>query len=131
MTRTLLVLLLLAGPVRAGVHYSGETPNPLPARWRGFLLDHRTLRLLAVPTADVPRGLTLVHGTYADALLRLDGMTSLTADQLADLGALHLRLGRPAKAVEVLRPAARRHPTHFRLAANLGTAWQMFGDLDQ
>src|SRR5262249_53910441 len=34
-------------------------------------------------------------------------------------------------AVEVLRAAQREHPQHFRLAANLGTAWQLQGDLDQ
>src|SRR5262249_35292202 len=27
--------------------------------------------------------------------------------------------------------AQREHPQHFRLAANLGTAWQLQGDLDQ
>jgi hypothetical protein len=31
----------------------------------------------------------------------------------------------------VLRPAQRAHPVHFRLAANLGTAWQLHGDLTQ
>src|SRR5205085_1403024 len=40
-------------------------------------------------------------------------------------------LGQVAKAVEVLRPAQRRHPDHFRIAANLGTAWQLHGDLAQ
>src|SRR5437667_399852 len=27
--------------------------------------------------------------------------------------------------------AQREHPGHFRIVANLGTAWQMAGDLDQ
>src|SRR5262249_15279939 len=31
----------------------------------------------------------------------------------------------------VLRPAQRANPVHFRLAANLGTAWQASGDLTQ
>jgi hypothetical protein len=55
----------------------------------------------------------------------------LTADQSADLGALYVRLGELNKALEVLRPAQRAHPVHFRLAANLGTAWQLYGDAFQ
>ncbi|MFO0841607.1 MAG: hypothetical protein U0797_04290 [Gemmataceae bacterium] len=31
----------------------------------------------------------------------------------------------------MLRPASRANPAHFRLAANLGTAWQQAGDLSQ
>ena len=40
------LLLLLAAPsvVRAGLYYSGEQYASLPTQWRGFLLDHRTLR---------------------------------------------------------------------------------------
>src|SRR5207253_2787963 len=55
----------------------------------------------------------------------------LSADEAADLGALYLRLGETARALEVLRAAQRAHPVHFRVAANLGTAWQMHGDLGQ
>ena len=54
-----------------------------------------------------------------------------TPDETADLGALLVRLGEPRKAVDLLRPAARANPDHFRLAANLGTAWQLAGDLEQ
>ncbi len=45
--------------------------------------------------------------------------------------ALYVRMGETAKALEVLQPAQRAHPKNFRLAANLGTAWQLNGDLDQ
>src|SRR5439155_7726041 len=48
-----------------------------------------------------------------------------------DLGALYVRLGESARAVEVLRAAHREHRQHFRIAANLGTAWQLQGDLEQ
>jgi hypothetical protein len=44
---------------------------------------------------------------------------------------LLVRLGEAARAVEVLRQAQREYPRHFRIAANLGTAWQMVGDLAQ
>ncbi len=42
-----------------------------------------------------------------------------------------MRLGEPAKAVEVLRAAQRAYPNHFKIAANLGTAYQLSGELDQ
>ncbi len=130
MTRlAMLVLLLAASPSFAGLHYSGETTNPLPAKWRGFLTDQRSLRLLASPKAVSP-----LYDSYAAALARLDSLAAsrkLTADETADLGALLVRFGKAAKAVELLRPAVRDHPKHFRLAANLGTAWQMADDLAQ
>jgi hypothetical protein len=71
---------------------------------------------------------------YEEAAAKLEkasGDRKLTADESADLGALYIRLGEPAKAVEVLRAAQRTHDKHFRIAANLGTAWQLQGDLDQ
>jgi hypothetical protein len=54
-----------------------------------------------------------------------------TADEIADLGALYIRLGEVPKAVEVLRRGQRDHPQHFRIASNLGTAWQLQGELNQ
>jgi tetratricopeptide (TPR) repeat protein len=126
-------LLLLPAAGRAGLYYSGEPLAELPSQWRGFLLDQRTLRTLAVkPSAAAPG--TPARGNYeaeAARLTKLAGQRKLTADETADLGALHLRLGEVARALEVLRPAQRDNPSHFRLAANLGTAWQMHGDLAQ
>jgi len=133
-TRALLLVLLVASPLRAGVHYSGESFREFPARWAGYLPDHRLLRSLGVTD---PRGLTPtppLRDAYADGVQKLEAAAKagdLGADDAADLGALHLRLGQPAKALAVLRSAARRHPEHFRLAANLGTAWQLNGDLGQ
>ena len=130
MTRPILALVLLgcgAAPVAAGLHYSGEAFRELPAKWRGFLPDHRTLRTVAAPSGPL-------RDQYADAALKLEAAVRnrpLTADEAADLGALYVRLGKPAQAVDVLRAASRRHPDHFRLAANLGTAWQLAGDLAQ
>ncbi|HJZ92688.1 MAG TPA: tetratricopeptide repeat protein [Gemmataceae bacterium] len=132
-TVVLLASLAAAATARGGLHYSGETPAELPSQWRGFLLDHRALRLVGVaPAPGTP--LHLLREQYEDAATRLEAAAkkrALTADEAADLGALHVRLGRPVKAVEVLRRALRDHPDHFRLAANLGTAWQAQGDLDE
>src|SRR5262245_24586244 len=130
---SLFIVVLAAAPARAGLHYSGETPAEMPSQWRGFLMDHRALRLIGVtPATGAP--IHLLRDQYADAAGKLEQEArkrSLTADEAADLGALLVRLGRPAKAVEVLRQAHRDHPDHFRIAANLGTAWQMNGDLNE
>ena len=68
---------------------------------------------------------------YRDALAELEKKKNPSADDLADLGALYIRLGEPGKAIELLRPAQRKEPDHFRIASNLGTAWQLNGNLDQ
>lgn len=134
MTRLLLLAwLVLTGPVWAGLYYSGEVYAELPSRWRGFLLDQRALRQIAVkPIGTSPASLLrLRYEQEAARLSKTAGERKLTADEASDLGALYLRLGETAKALEVLRPAQRAHPSHFKLAANLGTAWQMQGDLVQ
>ncbi|OWK38162.1 DUF3299 domain-containing protein [Fimbriiglobus ruber] len=130
----LLALCTVLAPARGGLYYSGEAFRELPARWRGFLPDHRALRLVAAPLAATAGTSLPLRDAYTDAALRLAATArtrALTADEAADLGALYVRLGQPQKAVDILRPAARAHPTHFHLAANLGTAWQLVGDLEQ
>src|SRR5262245_29615000 len=39
----------LTSSVRAGLYLSSESYADLPAQWRGFLLDQRNLRQIAVP----------------------------------------------------------------------------------
>lgn len=127
------LLLALAGAARAGLYYSGETFAELPAQWRGFLLDQRTLRQIAVPeTPKTSPSLARTHYLKeTDILEQRARSVKLTADELADLGALYVRLGQYDKAVALLRQAHQDHPNHFRIVANLGTAWQLFGDLHQ
>lgn len=129
----LAVSFALPSAVRAGLHYSGEAQAELPSRWRGFLIDHRALRSIGreKPGDLPPSPLRADYLSAAKTLEQLAATRALSADELADLGALHVRLGRPEKAVELLRPASRRFPEHFRIAANLGTAWQLAGDLEQ
>jgi tetratricopeptide (TPR) repeat protein len=127
------VFLLGVSPLEAGLYYSGEAFAELPSQWRGFLLDQRLLRTIAVrPASGRPAGPIRKH--YEAEAARLGDLArqrKLTADEAADLGALLVRLGEPSRAVEVLRAAQNDNPKHFRLAANLGTAWQMQGDLTQ
>jgi hypothetical protein len=123
----------LASVGHAGLYYSGEQIAELPSRWRGFLLDQRALRQLAAPPS-VTKPASPLRSRYEEARKALEksmGQRKLNADELADLGALCIRLGEPAKAVELLRTAQREHPAHFRIVANLGTAWQLQGDLQQ
>ena len=126
--------LLAAAPVaQAGLYYSGETYAELPSNWLGFLLDQRQLRTVAVkPAGTAPVGPARArYEQEAAKLAKLAQSRKLTADEAADLGALYVRLGDVNRALEVLRPAQREHPEHFHLAANLGTAWQLHGDLAQ
>jgi hypothetical protein len=128
-----LLLMLSPGAARAGLYYSGEPLAELPSRWRGFLLDQRALRLIAArPRPGQPASpLRTRYEQEAARLGKLHKAGKLDADGLADLGALRLRLGDVPGALAVLRPAQRSHPVHFRLAANLGTAWQLHGDFTQ
>ena len=50
------ISFVLASRALGGLHYSGETYAELPAQWRGFLLDQRTLRNLAVQPMPGGRG---------------------------------------------------------------------------
>lgn len=128
-----LFLLLSVAPARAGLYYSSEQFASLPAQWRGFLLDHRALRNIAVkPKVEAEASpLRTRYRQEADKLKARATKEKLSADDLADLGALYIRLGEIDRAIEVLRPAQRAHPNHFALAANLGTAWQLHGELRQ
>ena len=128
-----LALLALCASSYAGLYYSGEQYAELPSQWRGFLLDQRTLRTIAVqPSGGAAAGpIRKRYQAEVEKLTQLAQKRKLTADEAADLGALHLRLGDIARAIEILRIAQKENPHHFHLAANLGTAWQMQGDLAQ
>src|SRR5436309_14438989 len=92
---TVVAVLFLAVPARAGLYYSGEPIAELPSQWRGFLPDQRALRLLAArPAPNAPaHPLRDAYRDAADALAKLAAQRPLTADEAADLGALHARLG--------------------------------------
>ncbi len=130
---TAVICLLASAPVRAGLHYSGEEFSPLPSQWRGFLLDQRQLRLVAFP--GMPKTpATALRVRYEKAAAELEKTArsrALSADERADLGAILVRLGNLPRALTVLREAHGLHPRHYRITSNLGTAWQMSGELDQ
>src|SRR5213078_4651029 len=105
MRSALLALVFLAAPARAGLYYSGEAIADLPAQWRGFLPDHRTLRTLTAPPTAAPHPLRDAYAADRDRLTKRAAGRPLTADEAADLGALHVRLGAVADALTVLRAA--------------------------
>jgi hypothetical protein len=126
----LLCGLLLPTVAPAGLYCSQETIAALPSQWRGFLRDHRQLRGIAATAAP----LSPARKAYQQEAARLTEQAArrpLDAEEAAELGAFLLRLGETSRALAVLQPAQRRHPRHFHLAANLGTAWQASGDLSQ
>ena len=129
-TTAVLLVLAVSAAADAGLYYSGERYASLPAQWRGFLLDHRAVRNIAVKPKDETEAnpLRTRYRLAAEKLQVRAGKEKLTPDELADLGALYVRLGETAKAIDVLRAAQRNHPNHFAIAANLGTAWQLHGD---
>jgi hypothetical protein len=130
---TTAIFFFLASSASAGLYYSGEKYSALPAQWRGFLMDHRLLRNIGlkpkIESEESP--LRARYRQEMEALSKRGVKDPLSADDLADLGALHVRLGDIDKAINVLQAAQRKHPNHFALAANLGTAWQRFGEYRQ
>src|SRR5437588_12559337 len=99
---TVIFLLCTLPTAHAGLYYSEEQFAELPSQWRGFLLDQRMLRMLAVrPASDTPTH--PLRARYLDHLARLEKLAAtrkLTADEAADLGALLIRLGNVGKALE-------------------------------
>jgi Flp pilus assembly protein TadD len=132
-TSAVLVVLTASAGARAGLYYSGEKIAALPSQWRGFLLDQRILRNIALkPDERTSASPARLH--YQEEATRLEKKAKrqkLTADEQADLGAIYVRLGEVDRAVERLRAAQRAHPKHFQIVANLGTACQLQGDLSQ
>src|SRR5215207_8915564 len=98
------LLAALALPARAGVHCSLEPVADLPSQWRGFLLDQRLVRNVALkPGPAVPENpVRKRYEEERDRLLKQGKDRKLTADEAADLGAIHLRLGDLDKSAEVL-----------------------------
>jgi len=127
------LVTLSANASQAGLYYSGEQFAELPSRLSGFLVDHRSLRTAAIERpGNLPA--SPLRDDYLNAVERLEKLKNtrpLTPDESADLGALLVRLGKIDGAIAVLSPVARKNPEHFRLVANLGTAFQLAGDLER
>src|SRR5437879_5784071 len=89
---SLIVLICSGMSAHGGLYYSGEVWAELPSGWRGFLLDHRALRLAAVP-ATARRSASPLRLEYEKSAGRLEKLSrerKLSADEQADLGALYV-----------------------------------------
>src|SRR5438105_12746021 len=88
-------ILAVAPVARAGLYYSGETMAELPSQWRGFLVDQRMLRGIAVkPAATAPA--SPARTRYEAAATKLATTAKDRApipEEPADLGAPDRRLG--------------------------------------
>jgi hypothetical protein len=128
-------LLWFVHPANAGLQLSLEQPAQYPVAWRGYLLDLKVLRSCVSPgQLGSNRSAGPLREWYVQAALDLQSKAKqapLGADQLADLGALHLRLGDVQQALDVLRPACREHGQHFAVMMNTAVAWFVTGDLAQ
>src|SRR5207302_1087753 len=87
----LLLALSLPTSAHAGLHYSGETFADLPSRWRGFLLDQRLLRTLAVKPPPTARH---INGDLAQAAACLEQAVRLSPGKYLKAEQLHLKLVR-------------------------------------
>ena len=74
------VLLDTSLTAQAGLYYSGEQYAELPAQWRGFLLDQRALRQIAVPPSDKVDASPL-RLQYEREAKRLEALPGRSADQ--------------------------------------------------
>ncbi|MSR32198.1 MAG: hypothetical protein EXR99_11900 [Gemmataceae bacterium] len=122
-----------ANVAEAGVHYSGESLASLPTQWRGFLLDQRQLRQIAIP-GKAGQSPSPFRKKYAEERHRLEKakkVGDLTPVELADLGALNIRLGNTNAALAILQSANRQFPSQYLILSNLASAWHLSGDLVQ
>lgn len=124
------ILFLFTSHLHATIHYSGEKYADLPSSWKGFLSDHRMMRVASIPASPKtpPSLLRLEYQASVDRLLAEKKQRAMKAAELADLGALFLRLGQTDAAIDILRPAAAQFPGDFALHANLGSAWHLAGN---
>src|SRR5579859_3427677 len=101
---TVFVFGVCSPALQAGLYYSGETFAELPSQWRGFLLDQRTLRNIALEGGP-KREPSRARIRYQEEAAKLETKAKngkLNADELADLGALYIRLGKSNKALPLL-----------------------------
>ncbi|HQR09263.1 MAG TPA: tetratricopeptide repeat protein [Gemmatales bacterium] len=88
------------------------------------------MRVASIPASPKtpPSLLRLEYQASVDRLLAEKKQRAMKAAELADLGALFLRLGQTDAAIDILRPAAAQFPGDFALHANLGSAWHLAGN---
>ncbi len=128
-------------PVYAVLYYSLETTAELPSSWRGFILDHRELRQLNKIETKKENGSIFISSVLriweeklvmqAELLRVRSSKQKLTDVEWADWGAILIRLGKNAEALEVLKKGQKQFPKSFWILANLTCAWQLERNWDE
>jgi tetratricopeptide (TPR) repeat protein len=120
--------LLGPGPVTAGLYNTSEPPAKLDLDFRLFRNTLFELRRLGLPPQATDAA---VHKRYdLIALLGSRGVpANATVEQRLDLSAYLVRRKKYNEAIQVLEPVVRGGQANFLVLANLGTAYQLFGEL--
>ncbi|MEZ6140224.1 MAG: DUF3299 domain-containing protein [Zavarzinella sp.] len=110
---------ILANSCFAGIYITSDTPAPFPCQWRGYLLEHRAVRLAAVPGNRVNAAHPLREQYLRKVtLLEASKPTSESPIRIADHVGMYVRLGNYEKAVQIARAAPRSASEHFAILAN-------------
>jgi tetratricopeptide (TPR) repeat protein len=128
--------LLLPGPALAGLYNTVEPPtgpSPTPdgvevlpfSYFRQDVLPD-LLQIAVEQPESAPRRRYLDR---RDELQRKARAGRLSAEDTVNLSECLIRLRQPDKAIELLFPASRQERSNFMLLANLGTAYQLTGEL--
>jgi hypothetical protein len=143
----LLATALSPQAARAGVYFTTGTftaefsrpddpdaQEPWPLASASFSQFHQDLaayRAAAVEPKDQKP--SPIHLRYKRRVQELEGKESrgiLSVDGRINLGAYYIRLQQPQKAIRLLEPVARQS-RHFMLLANLATAYEMAGGMNE
>lgn len=130
------ILQLLTLPLQAGIYIKGEKLVPVD-ELAEFPAQLRFLRGYGPPDITMGSNPTTQRKDFLAKVEALRAKGKLTPDEQADLGGylIYLKTTSPKQppfeeAVAVMEPGLRANPSHFALAANLGTAYQLTGRLD-
>ncbi len=123
---------LLCCNVHSGIYIKSESWNEMPSQWKGWLVDHRQFLRCQNPVPGAkPTEMRIRYERLAKELRDKQKASRLTPDDLAELGGLLLRLGKPDEALGLLQGAQRNNPQHFRLTSHLCQAWCATGQWAQ
>ena len=124
--------LFLVTPAFAGIYLKTESWNEMPSQWKGWLLDHRQFLRCQNPVPGAkPSEMRVRYERLVKELRDKQKAENQTPDDVAELGGLLLRLGKPDEAIGLLQGAQRANPQHFRLTSHLCQAWCATGQLAQ
>lgn len=123
---------LLVSSSYGGIYLKSETWNEMPSQWKGWLLDHRQFLRCQNPVPGVkPTEMRVRYERLVKELRDKQKAKALTPDEMAELGGLLLRLGKPEEALGLLQGAQRANPQHFKLTSHLCQAWCATGQWAQ